>query len=471
MPSSDPRYLLVLAAVTALLVLLPSGRPRLVVLTLVSYVFYMQFDRRYAYLLAGVSGAAYVGGRLIAAGRRPRTTLSVSVLVTLMPLLAFKYWRALVTALHPLEDHPLGIGAVGVLPIGLSFYTYQAVGYIVDVYVGRIAAERDIIRFATFMSFFPQLIAGPIERARHLIPQLSCVGVVEYDRAVAGLRAILCGLFLKIVVADTMAPLVDLVYGNPHAFGALDIALATIYFSFQVYADFAGYSLIAIGSGRVLGVELLPNFAQPYLSQSLAEFWRTWHMTLSGWFRDYVFTPLQFQWRRRGKIGATSALVITFTLVGIWHGAGWQYALFGATHGALVAAGTVTQRTRDGWWQRNGISGTPLVLFRVLCTFAIVTLTFVLFRANTVTDAGWMYRTLMRGPWDAPTLPLAWPTLLILIIVATDVAAKNGRSLERLPTTARWVAYHGAAASIVLVFVLKFMSGVPSVKQFIYFRF
>jgi D-alanyl-lipoteichoic acid acyltransferase DltB (MBOAT superfamily) len=440
------------------------------VLIVVSYLFYMHFDRRYGYLLAGVSGAAYVGGRLIAADRRPRIALGATVVALLLPLLVFKYGSVLATA-PALNGLPFDGLVTAILPIGLSFYTFQAVGYVVDVYVGRIAAERDIIRFAAFMSFFPQLMAGPIERAPHLIPQLSQVGVIDYDRAVAGLRAILCGLFLKIVVADTMAPLVDRVYGNPHAFGALDIALATIYFSFQVYADFAGYSLIAIGSGRVLGVELLPNFAQPYLSQSLAEFWRTWHMTLSGWFRDYVFTPLQFQWRRRGAAGLTCALLVTFTLVGIWHGAGWQYALFGATHGVLVSVGTVTRHTRDRWWRHIGVAGTPLVLFRVLCTFTIVTLTFVLFHAHTVGDAAWMYGTLARGAWVGPTLPIAWPALFISIIVATDLFEKHGGSLERLPATARWIAYHGTAVGIIAAFVVKFMSGVPSVTQFIYFRF
>src|SRR6185312_10875370 len=188
----------------------------------------------------------------------------------------------------------------------------------------------------------------------------------DYARAVAGLRAILIGLFMKVAIADTLAPHVDAVYFDPRRFGAVDLTLATVYFSFQVYADFAGYSLIAIGSARLLGVELLTNFMQPWLSQNLPDFWRRWHISLSSWFRDYVFTPLQFQARRSGAAGLAMALVFTFVLVGIWHGAGLKFALFGLIHGALVAFSTLTFARRDRYWRSRGVPRPVLSVLRAV---------------------------------------------------------------------------------------------------------
>jgi alginate O-acetyltransferase complex protein AlgI len=452
------------------LMITPAGKFRLVVLTIISYLFYMGFDHRYGYLLAGVTTVAYIGARVVASstGRYRTFFLIATVVATLAPLLIFKYLPG------------AGWGRTGwvggllgglLLPVGLSFYTFQAVGYVIDVYVDRSVAERDPIMFGAFMSFFPQLMAGPIERAGHLIPQLSVIGRFDYGRSVEGLRSLLAGFFLKIVIADTMAPLVERVYTDPTAAVATDIALATTYFSFQVYADFAGYSLIAIGSARLLGVELLPNFAQPYLSQSLPEFWRTWHMTLSAWFRDYLFTPLHFQWRRFGTAGLAAALFMVFTVVGIWHGAGWKYAMFGAIHGVLVAASTLTRKTRDRWWRWAGVPAAPLAVYRALHTFGIVTITFVLFRATDAADAVLIYEKLWLGPWTAPSLPMAWPAAFILLLLASDVLARRGWSLGRLPQPTRWVAYHIAAASIAATLVVKFMSGTASVRQFIYFNF
>ncbi len=224
---------------------------------------------------------------------RTRATLFWSTLgVTLLPLAAFKY---LVT-LSP------GPWSGFALPVGLSFYTFQGVGYVIDSYLNDNAIEGDWLRFATFMSFFATVTAGPIERGRHFLPQLDRLGSVDYQRVVAGMRAILAGLVMKVVMADTLLPIVEEVYRQPSCSQAGDLALATVYFSFQVYADFAGYSLMAIGASRILGIELFPNFAQPYLSRSLPEFWRTWHMTLRRGLRlrpDSAELRVETLWRTR----------------------------------------------------------------------------------------------------------------------------------------------------------------------------
>ena len=304
MPSSDPRYLLFAAFVALLLPFIPGGRPRLAALVLLSLLFYASFNPWYLLILAFVTLSTFGLALVFSASteRLRKPVFVLSIIIALLPLLSFKYLGGMLDERLSTQIWWLSLLNTA-LPVGLSFYTFQAVGYLIDVYVGNLAAERDAIRFSAFMSFFPQLLAGPIERAPHLLPQLSQLGQFEYARAVAGVRAILIGLFLKIVVADSLSPLVDSVYSDPRRFSSPDLALATIYFSFEVYADFAGYSLIAIGSARLLGIELLQNFTQPFLSQSLPEYWRTWHITLSSWFRDYVFTPLQFQWRRQRKSG------------------------------------------------------------------------------------------------------------------------------------------------------------------------
>jgi D-alanyl-lipoteichoic acid acyltransferase DltB (MBOAT superfamily) len=322
-----------------------------------------------------------------------------------------------------------------------------------------------------FISFFPQLTAGPIGRAPSLFSQLPSLGVFDYGKAVDGLRAIVVGLFMKVVIADSLAPHVAKVYSSPHSFGAIDHILATIYFSFQVYGDFAGYSLIAIGSARLLGIELMTNFQQPYLSQSLPEYWRRWHISLSSWFRDYVFVPLQFRYRRSGAVGLVAALIFTFTLVGLWHGAGPQYALFGFIHGVLVAGSTLTFAKRDKIWRRLGVAHILVVIFRTLLTFLIISLTFVLFRADTIPDALFIYGSIAKAELGQRTLPTILPALAIASLIAGDIAVANGFSLAKLPVFLRWSTYHLATLSILGFMLFHASQQSPYAKQFIYFKF
>jgi D-alanyl-lipoteichoic acid acyltransferase DltB (MBOAT superfamily) len=466
--SSDPRYLLLVALVSAALPLVPAGPWRLRVCVAVSYAFYAVLGLRSLLVLGYVSVVSYAAARWL--DDRPEGgggRLTLSVFVILLPLLTAKYWNV---AVHTLgADSWIGVDVV--LPVGLSFYTFQALGYVIDVYVGRVRAERRLDRVLAFLAFFPQLTAGPIERANHLMPQLERLAVFDEARVRAGIRLILWGLVLKVVVADSLAPLVERIYSNPYGHGASDIALATLYFSVQVYADFAGYSAIAIGSARLLGIDLVANFAQPYLSQSLPEFWRRWHMSLSGWFRDYVFTPLHFAWRSWGAAGVIAALVVTFTLIGIWHGSTWQYALFGLLHGVLVALGTVTAKTRTQWWARFGLRGPVVGAVRIVLTFTIVTLTFVLFRARDVHAALAMYSSLVTQPWHVPRLPWHWPLGLTTLVLAGDLAAVSGYRFALLPRPVRWCAYHVGTIAILAALFGRFLVGAPYVQYYIYYRF
>jgi D-alanyl-lipoteichoic acid acyltransferase DltB (MBOAT superfamily) len=474
MAFSDPRYLLFLGFVAVVLFFLPRGRWRLLASILVGFGFYACLNPAYWYALIVVASLAYAGGIGVSLSSRQREVLfTLVILLTSLPLLIFKYASTAYGLLPPGGETAArwSIFANLILPIGISFYTFLAVGYLIDVFVGNVAAERDPLRFGAFMMFFPHLTAGPIERTRHLLPQIDNLGVFDYGRDVAGLRAILVGLFMKVVIAETLAPYVDTVYSDPRQFGAIDLALATVYFSFQVYADFAGYSLIAIGSARLLGIELLTNFNQPYLSQNLPDYWRRWHISLSSWFRDYVFTPLQFQARRLRKVGLAAALVFTFVLVGIWHGAGWKYAIFGLVHGVLVAYSTLTFSWRDTLLRRIGVPRVPLSIARAVVTFCIVTLTFVLFRASGVNDALWIYGALFKAKSAAVTLPVIWPALLIAILVAGDVLVARGYDLTRLPTVWRWTSYYLIASAIIAAIVWQVLQDSSNVQQFIYFKF
>jgi len=462
MAFSDPRYVFILAAIAFLTSLLPAGRSRLLFLVAVSFVFALGLGAT-ATVLPLVGLAAFVGGLFISrmSEGRAKTAVFVSFLVlSLSPLLFYKYW-----GLAP------GINSEALLlPVGISFYSFMAAGYLIDTFIDRGSVQTDPLKFAAFLSFFPHLTAGPIARASSFFDQLPRLGVFDGAMIVSGLRSILVGLCMKVAIADTLAPHVDRVYSDPSTFGAIDHVLATIYFSFQVYADFAGYSLIAIGSARLLGIELMQNFDNPYLSQSLPEYWRRWHISLSSWFRDYVFVPLQFRYRRAGKRGLAGALVVTFTLVGIWHGAGPQYAIFGLIHGVLVSISTLTIAGRTRFWRARGLPVSVLKVVRTLNTFLIITATFVLFRAQTIPDAMHMYQSI--GTFDLGQRTVAlWPLAACALLVAGDFVTARGFVLSAIPRLLRWPAYHAATFVMIVFMLLHAQQGSPYANQFIYFKF
>jgi len=334
-----------------------------------------------------------------------------------------------------------------------------------------------------FLAFFPLISAGPIERASGLLPQLDLQLRFSAERAFAALRLILIGLVLKLCFASALFIPVKRIYGAPQDFSAFEQLCGTIYYAFYIYSDFAGYSLIAIGSAKLFGIEVRPNFCQPFLSASVPEFWRNWHMSLSSWVRDYLFTPLRMTWRRSGNLGLCAALFISFVVIGVWHGAQWGWLLFGIVHGLLGIGSALTLPRRDAWLKAMRIPGWLVYSWRVVVTFLIVELTFVLPWAKSLPDALHMYRSifsleLFRNIAAAPGWYLhhtgGYPVLvtgerwwaLIALLVIGDILARRKFKWEKVPLALQLCLYN-----IALLFVLlKWFNGLGN-EPFAYYKF
>jgi D-alanyl-lipoteichoic acid acyltransferase DltB (MBOAT superfamily) len=379
-------FLIFLPAVLALYYGLPA---RLVapMLLAASYYFYGSWSVGFLFLLMCSSLVDYlVGLRMQAAPESRRLWLAFSLATNLGLLGLFKYWDFLASSLNAVL--PAGgpvLPLLGlVLPVGISFYTFQSLGYTIDVYRGVIPAERRLERFALYVAYFPQLVAGPIERPENLLPQLAERRIATCEQVRTGLRLMLWGFFKKVVVADRLALLVDAVYGSGGPHSALVWLVATYAFAFQIYCDFSGYTDIARGVARLMGVELMLNFDVPYLSRSIAEFWRRWHISLSTWFRDYVYVSLGGN--RVSPDRRYLNVFIVFLLSGLWHGANWTFVVWGAFHGVCVVLGALTRPLRDRLWGRWAESRTRHLL-SIAITFHLACLGWVLFRARDLSQA------------------------------------------------------------------------------------
>ena len=467
-------YLLFFPAVVILHALLPH-RWRWVLLLVASYVFYMWWNPRYIVLVILSTTIDYVAARSMAASTtkaRRKTWLLVSIASNLGLLFTFKYWNFFN---HSMADVAASLGGswpVGtvdvLLPVGISFYTFQTMSYTIDVYRSAIPAERHLGRFALYVSFFPQLVAGPIERASRLLPQLDAVKRFDWERCLSGVQLILFGLFKKVVIADRLALYVDAVYGNVGAHGATTNIIATYAFAFQILCDFSGYSDIAIGSARVLGFDLMENFRRPYFSQSITEFWRRWHISLSSWLRDYLYIPLGGN--RGGAIATYRNLMITMMLGGLWHGASWNFVIWGTLQGVMLTVSRLTLPARDRLLDRLG---TPIWLrtgVRVVVTFHLACLSWVFFRADTLGDALGILGSLF-GPWRAPFLDassLSYGLFGVFVLLAVDLVQERQIGHETWaaswPAPLRWARWYALLFVIVLI-------GVEEGSQFIYFQF
>ena len=362
----------------------------------VSYVFYGWWDWRFLLLIAFTSACSYAAGLLIDKYRtdlqKAKVVNVVNIIINLLILCVFKYFDFFATAF---ADAFLGGKSDGlllhlVLPVGISFYTFQALSYSIDVWRGKLEPTRDVVQFFAFVSFFPQLVAGPIERATNLLPQFGKPRAFEYGNGVDGLRQILWGLFKKMVIADNCAGYVDKVFSNFQAQSGSTLLLAAVFFAFQIYGDFSGYSDIAIGTGKLFGIRLMRNFSVPYFSRDIAEFWRRWHISLTTWFRDYVYIPLGGS--RCSKTKVVRNTFVIFLLSGFWHGANWTYIAWGAYHALLflplILMGK-NRRYRDTIAQDRFLP-TLKELGQMLFTFILVLAGWVLFRADSIGHA-WEY--------------------------------------------------------------------------------
>jgi len=308
-----------------------------------SYVFYGWWDWRFLSLILFSTIVDYSVGLGLSKQedkKKRQVLLWISILVNLGFLGFFKYYNFFldnfVTAFNFLGYHidPQGLSII--LPVGISFYTFQTLSYTIDVYKKKLEPTKDFIAFSAFVSFFPQLVAGPIERATHLLPQFYKKRKFKYSKAVDGLRQILWGLFKKIVIADNAAEIANQIFNNSADYNGSTLVLGAIFFTFQIYGDFSGYSDIAIGTSRLFGFDLMRNFAFPYFSRDIAEFWRRWHISLSTWLRDYLY--ISMGGNRRGKLRTYQNLIVTMLLGGLWHGASWNFVIWGGYHGVLLAA-------------------------------------------------------------------------------------------------------------------------------------
>jgi D-alanyl-lipoteichoic acid acyltransferase DltB (MBOAT superfamily) len=465
--------------VATLYFLLPH-RARWAMLLFASCVFYMAFIPKYILILATTIVVDYFAGIQIekSEGRRRKLFLILSIVSNIGFLAFFKYANFIgenINALASFLHWNYSIPALAIiLPIGLSFHTFQALSYIIEVYRGKQKAERHFGIYALYVMFFPQLVAGPIERPQNLLPQFHATQTFNRARVASGLRLMLWGFFKKMVVADTLASGVNVIFNNPHDFGGTSLLIATIFFAFQIYCDFSGYSDIALGAARVLGFTLMQNFNDPYHARSISDFWKRWHISLSTWFRDYLYIPLGGN--RVSTLRNYLNLVIVFTVSGLWHGANWTFIVWGALHGTyLVTALLLAQwRARAGVTIRTHISLLENAL-SIITTFSLVSLGWIFFRATSLHDALYIVTHLFSGLTMsdyALTLTKGRTWLLyalsaIVIMEGIQILKKNDRAVAFFLTRPAALRY-----SIYALMVLAILlSGNTNENQFIYFQF
>ena len=476
-------FLIFLPAVFALYYCFPSRQGQNMVLLAASYFFYGWWDYRFCGLMLFASLLDFLIGWKMAETRHPRHRrwLLGFTLATNLGLLGFfKYFNffsdSLVVLLSgfglDVSTSTLNI----VLPVGISFYTFQTLSYTLDIYRGVFQPRRDLIEYLAFVSFFPQLVAGPIERAAHLLPQFSVVRTFSETEAIEGCRLMLWGYLKKMVIADNLGLLVDRVFARPESASGAELVLAALFFTLQIYCDFSAYSEIATGCARLFGIRLVRNFAYPYFSQSISEFWRRWHISLSTWFRDYVYIPLGGN--RGSKRKTTANILITMFLSGLWHGAAWHFVLWGLVNGIFLAA----HRRFSLFQVRTGSAVEPpaeypttLTILRITRTFLLICGIWVLFRAENLSDAAAIYfkigASIVTPDFYPSLLSLAWENVeqiggIVLLISIEWLGRRHWNPLvfQSLPVPVRWLAYTCVVWMILIL-------GTRRSAEFIYFQF
>lgn len=478
------------AIVFALYWMLRARTPQNVLLLAASWVFYGAWSWKFLLLLIASTLIDYCCGLLIErapSARRKRAVLIVSVAANLTFLGTFKYLGFFVTELAALLER-LGMNASMpvleiVLPVGISFYTFQTIGYVVDVYRGKVPAERNLLHYALYVAFFPQLVAGPIERAGHLLPQFEKPRVWSTPAFESGLQLAVWGLFKKIVIADNLAPYVDAVYASPGAYSGAALTTATVFFAFQIYCDFSGYTDTARGVARMLGFELMKNFDFPYVSKTPVEFWQRWHISLSRWFQDYLYFPLAIRYMRRGGWASKyKAHIVAMALIGVWHGANWTFLVFGLYWGALIAAylALVERASRvetSGPIARLAAARPALHDAAAIgAMFVFVCVGWVLFRAETLGDA---WQVLANASPFAGTAAVVGetaidPAVLWALIVGLWLAEwcyRRWPAIRESLVGGRLPAIAGRYALVAAILVSAGTSQLDGARPFIYFQF
>ena len=444
-----------------------------------SYVFYGWWDWRFLGLIALTTVCSYASGLLIShyEGHRDRqkAVSAANIILNIGILATFKYFNFFVDSLEDLlgtfgymVDWPT---AKIILPVGISFYTFQALSYSIDVYKRKIGPTRDFIAFAAFISFFPQLVAGPIERATNLLPQFLASRKFDYAHAVDGCRQMLWGFFKKMVIADRCAAIVNPIWANYADYSAINLVMAMILFSFQVYCDFSGYSDIAIGCSRLFGINLMRNFNYPYFARNIPEFWRRWHISLMSWFRDYVYFPLGGS--RCPKWRTVFNIIAVFVISGLWHGADWTFVCYGCYHGLLCSS--YVMRGKKSKFPTEVAEGKCLPTMKelgmMLGTFTLVTVGRILFRAQNLSDAGGFISHLCS--WSIfDVTGLTGLTALALCVALILIEWIQREKAHPLMFTSRWMLSHRTARwALYCALALTIYFGQAGTQDFIYFQF
>lgn len=445
-----------------------STRLSNILLLLVSYAFYVTAVPAHTLILIGVTVVAYVFGRLIDSDRIKRKQLAVTagVCLALVPLLTFKYYNFIllnagrVFSLFGVETNFASTSWI--IPLGISFFTFQALGYLFDVYRGTERAEKNFLDFALFVSFFPQIASGPISRAGELLPQIKSRREFRPEMFSSGLKLLLWGYFLKAVFADRLATYVNVVYADYNVFSGWSNFMASILYSLQIYGDFAGYSLMAIGVGRLFGFDIVQNFRRPYFSESITEFWRRWHISLSRWLRDYVYIGLGGN--RRGKLRTYWNIIVTFAVSGIWHGASLTFVAWGLIHGLVQCV--------EKLFRWNMPAERRLVkALKIAATFLVVNFAWIFFRMPSFKAAfGVIRRILTMAPGESVPVTnanLFYMVFAVAVVLLKEIAEETRPGLSVFNNRRIWVRWTGYL--IVLFSILLF--GVLDSSSFIYVNF
>lgn len=442
-----------------------------------SYFFYSCWDWKFLFLLAFSTILDYISGLKIYNSNtqiNKKIWLIISVSINLGFLGFFKYYNFFIESFADLIQK-LGFTAHYstlniILPVGISFYTFHGLSYVFDIYNKKIEPSHNWIEYALFVSFFPLLVAGPIERATHLLPQIEKPRKFNYELAVSGLKQILWGLFKKIVIADNCAKAVNLIFNSYESQSGGTLFLGAILFSFQIYGDFSGYSDIALGSGKLLGIKLIKNFNYPYFSRSIAEFWRRWHISLSSWFKDYLYIPLGGS--KGGTIKRIRNTFIIFLVSGFWHGANWTFILWGGLNALFILPSIIFKTNRNNMdiVAKGKILPNFKEFFQIVYTFLLASFAWIFFRSESLSQA-FSYINKMFNSIHLPDLSIfnlsLFPLLLLLILVEWK-GRENNYAIEKLfyksKTCIRWGFYY-----ILIILMLVF--GQKNSQEFIYFQF
>lgn len=445
-----------------------------VFLLLCSYLFYAYWDWRFCSLVAVTTITVFLCGKFIASSKeagRKKLFLYISLIVNLGILVLFKYYNFFIDSFSKVTSIFGGnldwLHLHLILPIGISFYTFQALTYVIDIYREEAEPSDSFIDVALFVSFFPQLLAGPIERAKNILPQLKLRRNFDISHIKEGFVLITLGMFKKVIIGDTAGRVVNQIFAEPSYYVSIELIMAIVLFTIQIYADFSGYTNIARGTAKLLGINVMENFEQPYFSQSITEFWRRWHISLSTYLKDYLYTPLAIATRQWGTFSIAFSLSVTFLLAGLWHGAGWTFIIFGGLHGAALVYEALSRKFRKKLNQKF-----PPFIYNKLCMLLMlgfVSFSFIFFRADSINDAFFIIQKIFifeKGDFFLRVLLILAAYIVISFSLdLLEIKYKTHAYLLKIDTAYMF----GISFAMWIVIIPYMLQSIP--MPFVYFQF